>query len=343
MLILVCWHFGGFVHPKHLDVLKQTPPFGEEPVPGPPPGLQTLWAGSWTRISTMANSKENSKQADRSSKTAKWFNPETRWTLLFIGNRGKPITLKRFKGMVLFTLLVIGVIIVLAAGLFLWNRNILSEKNQLESHLIKLEEQNLELRHERDILLTRLVVAESRKPENHDSLPKNQTDEESLEQTEPDANYAEQSAPLLLTATQTEGQNQAEVPSNSDPPGSGLSVAIENFKISVRSDNNSLRVQFKLKNTSPNSRHVSGHAIVVLKGEEIQQDQWVSLPGISLVEGKPTGSQQGNAFGISNFRIMKFTASRPHSPEKFQTASVYVFTPTGELLLEQDFPAKLLR
>ena len=84
----------------------------------------------------MVNSNNNSNQADRSSITAKWFNPDTRWTLLFIGNRGKPITLKRFKGIVLSTLTVVCVFIALAAGLFLWNRNILDEKNQLESQFL---------------------------------------------------------------------------------------------------------------------------------------------------------------------------------------------------------------
>ncbi len=223
----------------------------------------------------MVNSNKNANQADRSSITAKWFNPETRWTLLFIGNRGKPITLKRFKGMVLFTLLVLCVIIFIAAGLFLWNRNILHEKNQLESHLKILEEQNQELRHERDIFLTRLVVAGARTPEKQSSAAENQTVEKSSEQTAQDTTYAEQSVPPAVTTTKAEDQNQAKLPPDSDPPGSGLSVAIENFKLSVKSGNNSLRVQFKLKNTSPYSQHVSGHAIVVLKGEEIQPNQWV--------------------------------------------------------------------
>ena len=289
----------------------------------------------------MVNSNKNLDPADRSSIAAKWFNPETRWTLLFIGNRGKPITLKRFKGMVLFTLLVLCVIIVLAAGLFLWNRNILHEKNQLESHLKQLEEQNQELRHERDILLTRMVVAEARTTEKQGSAPDNQTVEKSSEQTAQDTADAEQSVPPAVTTT--EGQNQVKLQPDSDPPGSGLNVAIENFKLSVKSGNNSLRVQFKLKNTSPYSQHVSGHAIVVLKGEEIQPNQWVSLPGISLIEGKPTGRQQGNTFGISNFKNMRFTASKPQSPEKYQIASVYIFAQTGELLLEQDYPAKILR
>ena len=291
----------------------------------------------------MVNSNKNSNQADRSSITAKWFNPETRWTLLFIGNRGKPITLKRFKGMVLFTLLVLGGIIVLAAGLFFWNRNILNEKNQLESHLKKLEEQNQELRHERDILLTRMVLAEAMTPEKQGSATENQTTEKSSEQAAQETADAEQSVPPAVTTTKAEDQNQVKLQPDSDPPGSGLSVAIEEFKLSVKSGNNSLRVQFKLKNTSPYSQHVSGHAIVVLKGEEIQPNLWVALPGISLIEGKPTGRQQGNAFGISNFKIMRFTASKPQLPEKFQTASVYVFAQTGELLLEQDYPAKILR
>ena len=291
----------------------------------------------------MVNLKKNSKATDRSSTTAKWFNPDTRWTLLFIGNRGKPITLKRFKGMVIFNLLVICVVFALAAGLFMWNRNILEEKNQLESNLNKLEEQNRKLRHQKDILLTRMVVAESRSSEKQGNAPEKQIDEDSSRQTVQDITDAEQFVPPAMSTTKTEDQNQVEVQPDSNPAGSGLSVAIENFKLSVKSGNNSLRVQFKLKNTSPYSQHVSGHAIVVLKGEEIQQNHWVPLPGISLIDGKPTGRQKGNAFGISNFKIMRFTASKPLSPEKFQTASVYVFAQTGELLLEQDFPVKLLR
>jgi len=152
----------------------------------------------------MVNSNKNSHQADRFSKTAKWFNADTRCTLLYIGNRGKPVTLKRFKGMVIFTFIIVCVVIALAAGLFLWNRNILGEKNQLESHLKKMKEQNQQLRHERDILLTRLVVAESRILEKQGSAPEKRTDEESAGQTEPVTNYAEQSVPLAMTTTKTE-------------------------------------------------------------------------------------------------------------------------------------------
>jgi hypothetical protein len=291
----------------------------------------------------MTTSNNNSNQVDSFSTTAKWFGPDTRWTLLFIGNRGKPITLKHFKGMVLITLILVCVFIALAAGLFLWNRDILREKNIVESHLKTMEEKNKELRFERDILLTRLVLADSRKLEKPGISPKKQTDEALSYQKNQVGDSVEQSISPDMQRKEPEVKTPVLDQPEKDPPVSGLSVVIDNFKVSAKSGGSSFRVQFKLKNTSPGSQHISGHAVVVLKGEEIQQSQWMSLPEITLVEGKPTGSQQGNAFGISNFRIMKFRANKPHSPEKFHTASVYVFSQTGELLIEQDFPLKLLR
>jgi hypothetical protein len=290
----------------------------------------------------MVNSNKDSNQTDRSGISANWFNPDTHWTLLFIGNRGKPITLKRFKGMVLMTLVVVIVSIAMGAGLFFWNRNILRDKNQLESQLINVEEQNQELRYERDILMTRLVLAESRAMKKPDNSAQQQTDEALPYRKEPAADNVERSVPPAITTTKTEVQSPVSAQAEKAPTSSVLSVAIDDFKVSTKSGRNSLRLQFKLKNTNQHSQHVSGHAIVVLKGEEIGQNQWLPLPVIPLVDGKPTGRQEGNAFGISNFKIMKFRANMPNSPEKFQAATVYIFSRSGELLIEQDFPLKLV-
>ena len=197
------------------------------------------------------------------------------------------------------------------------------------------------MRHERDILLTRLVVAESRTLEKQDSAPERQSDEEPPGQTGQEINEAVSSPPPAMITTNNGDPIKVNAQPDSESTEEGLSVAIEDFKLSVKSSNNSIRVRFKLKNTSSDSQHVTGHAIVVLKGENIQENQWVSLPGISLIGGKPTGRQQGNAFGIKNFKIMRFTTNKLRSLELFETASVYVFAKTGELLLEQDFPVKL--
>jgi len=83
----------------------------------------------------MASSKNDFKKTGRSLKTSRRPKPDRRWTLLFIGNHGRTITLKRFKGMVLLTLLILSVAIAAAAGLFLWNQNIIREKQKIESNL----------------------------------------------------------------------------------------------------------------------------------------------------------------------------------------------------------------
>ena len=55
--------------------------------------------------------KKNSNQAGRSPKAEKRSNQDRRWTLMFIGNHGRTITLKRFKSMVIliFTVLVVSI------------------------------------------------------------------------------------------------------------------------------------------------------------------------------------------------------------------------------------------
>lgn len=263
--------------------------------------------------------------------------PDGRWTLLFMGKHGRTLTLKRFKGMVFSAIFILAVFVAIAVGLFLWNRDIMEKRNQLESQIKKIEEQNEALRHEKDILLTRLVVAESRVQEFRAGVQESQSGEEYADSAGKDISSGPFTASGQTTA-ETEVQEQVQPRQDGEQPDSGLRVSIENFKISVRSDNDSIGIQFILRNISLYSQYVSGHAIVVLKGEEIQQDRWVSLPPVSLVEGRPSGNRQGKAFGISNYKTMRFTASVPEFFEKLQTASVFVFAQAGDLLLEQDFP-----
>jgi hypothetical protein len=281
------------------------------------------------------------KQA-RSLRNNKRPKLDRRWTLLFIGNRGKTITLKHFKGMVILTLLILSVVIAVAAGLFLWNQDIIQEKHELESNLKKLEERMQALRHEKDIIMTRLVVAEAKVQQHRTRLPEKQTMQESIpDKGENDSRERKQNT-QPAAQTPEAGEPEPAEPENEDNSSeTGLSVAIENFRLTNSTSNNKLKVQFKIKNTSPNSQHVTGHAIVVLKGEQINQSDWLAIPGMPLVEGKPTGRNRGYSFGINYFRTMRFSRSSPKNPDKYEIASLYVFTRSGELLLEQDFDVNL--
>lgn len=289
----------------------------------------------------MGNSSKNSNNTDRSLKSNQRSKPDNRWTVLFIGNHGKTITLKRFKGMVLLTFLVLCISIAITVGLLLLSLNMRREKNQLDSNLKSLEQQIKDLRYEKDVIMTKLVLAESRTKIDLAKKPQKRTEPINAERNNSGARQAKPPTPPSKTQMTTSAKKIDEpLPAviQSEP---APSVAVENFKISPRANENLLRVSFKIKNTSPNSQHVSGHAIVVLKGDQIQQNKWLTIPRLSLSDGKPTGRQRGYAFGIKHFKTMSFKTNLPQSPQIYQNATVYVFTKKGKLLLEQDFPVNL--
>jgi len=286
----------------------------------------------------MEYSKKNSNQAARRPKAGRRSKQDRRWTLLFIGNHGRTLTLNRSKGMVILTFIVLIVSIGVSAGLFVWNQKIIMDNHGLKDNLKNLDERLDTLRHDKDILMTRLVVAESRVQESLGGKPEKTSGNKLSDQEKNDSSGQGTTERLAAKQVASAVPKQIEPETNNAPSDSELSVAIENFQISNRSSDNRLKVQFKIKNTSPNSQRVSGHAIVVLKGE---QTNWLPIPWTSLVVGRPTGKPRGHTFGINYFKTMRLSTRSPKFPEKFQTATVYVFTHKGGLLLEKGYPVKL--
>jgi hypothetical protein len=289
----------------------------------------------------MDNFSEASKKSDRFSNPAKRPKPAGRWTLLFIGNHGRTITLKRFKGMVLLTLLVLCISIAITVGLLFLSLNIRQDKAQLESQMNDLKSQIKTLRYEKDVLMTRLVLAESHSKENAGKI------QEKQEASDPAAEAGNDSAKPEQPTAVTASPKAAPVPEqNESDEAAGqadtqLSVALEDFQLSPKPDENLLRFQFKIKNTSANSQRVSGHTVVVLKGDQISQAKWMAIPAMPLVDGKPTGRHKGHTFGINYFKTLRFSSNYPKYPDEYQVATVYVFSRRGELLLAEDFPVKL--
>jgi hypothetical protein len=298
----------------------------------------------------MDNFSETSKKTGRFINQDKRPKSDQRWTLLFIGNHGRTITLRRFKGMVLLTVFVLCIAIAITVGLLFLSLNIRQEKVQLESRMNDLKEQIKTLRYEKDVLMTRLVLAEARSKvgTGTDKIPPKQEEPDSAGQAEREIEQPKQTPEQTATqeATPALVRNEPEVTADqsdeaADQSDAELSVVLENFQISPKPDENLLRVQFKIKNTSANSQHVSGHTVMVLKGDQISQDRWMAIPSMPLVDGKPTGKQRGYAFGINYFKSMRFSSNYPKSPEDYQVATVYVFTRKGELLVEKDYPVSL--
>jgi len=289
----------------------------------------------------MDNFDDISINEGRSATAGKGPKPDKRWTLIFIGNHGKTITLQRFKGMVLLACLVVLISIAIAVGLLYLSLNNRQDRKQLESELQDLKAQIKALRYDKDVLMTKLVLTESRSKANPAKIPPKQIESATPQQNTNDPEKPRQFTQLAKTRQEMPLEKKVESPAALNQSESGLSVALEDFKISPRADENLLRVQFKIKNTSPNAQRVSGHAIVVLKGEQLPQNKWLSMPAVSLSDGKPTGRQRGYTFGINYFKTMRFKANLPKSISIYKTATVFIFTRKGDLLLEQDFPVNL--
>ncbi|CAB1079183.1 hypothetical protein JY97_00855 [Alkalispirochaeta odontotermitis] len=289
----------------------------------------------------MDNFSLKNKYGARSVKIGKRSKPDKRWTILFIGKHGKTIAVDRFKGMVLFTCLVLFISLATAAGLLYFSLNIRQENQQLRSNFQELKAQIKAIRYEKDLLMTQLVLAESQSRTGPAAI------------TPKPVESASSQKDVIGFKESKQPDRPEKIPENlalekKDEPAaavaraeSGSSVAVEDFKIFPKVDEKLLRVQFKIKNTSPNSQRVAGHAIVVLKGEQRQQNKWLAMPRITLSDGKPTGKQRGYTFGINYFKTMRFKSRLPKSPEIYQKATVFIFSGAGDLLLEQEFPVNL--
>jgi hypothetical protein len=267
--------------------------------------------------------------------------PDRRWTLLFIGDHGRVITLKRFKGIVFLTGLVFVFSVASIILLYWYNESINRKNEKLESSLDLFQKRIQTLRHEKEILMARLVLAESRVKESIDTAPETETPKPGSidEQNEPSQ---KESIEVAAKEKKTPVATAPVAPQPAaEPSDNNFSVNAEDFDILKLPDPKKIKIQFRIRNTSPNSRRVTGHAMVVLKGDDLKPEMWLAVPTIGLVDGKPTGKQRGQKFSINNWRTMRFTTSIPQRPLEYNRAVVYVYSGKGQLLLEEEFPAQI--
>lgn len=268
---------------------------------------------------------------------------DRRWTLLFIGDHGNVITLKRFKAIVLATasmfLLTIGVVAVL---IFL-NASFHNENQEFKKRLEDSQKRIETLRHEKEILMARLVLSESKIKEKVSKGHQGRVQENTTQQSKQKSKAAPKSETPRVNKKKSLGRQTTQtVTTGPETPDSepDFSVAVENFIVSHASDSVNLNAQFKIKNTTPEFQKVAGHAVVVLKSNDLPRHKWLVMPAVGLVGDKPSG-RNGKRFSIKRFRTMNLTSRTPKHSDEFRTAAVYVYLKSGELLLEEDFPVGL--
>ena len=116
---------------------------------------------------------DRTAERGRAESKPKRTKPDNRWTLLFIGDHGKVVTLKRFKSFTFFAGFIFVLSLATIALLYWYNQSIDKNNEKLQSSLDILQKRIKALRHEKDILMARLVLAEARAKESLGDITEN--------------------------------------------------------------------------------------------------------------------------------------------------------------------------
>ena len=116
-----------------------------------------------------------------------------------------------------------------------------------------------------------------------------------------------------------------------------ISIANKNLIVCQDPASESMRVEYKVINTGAKEAPVAGRSVIVLKGDNMDPEDWIVLPNVPLSDLKPTGDR-GKRFRIYNFRTLKYKVPSSAAKGRLETATIFTFTEDGALLMERDYP-----
>jgi len=236
-------------------------------------------------------------------------------TLMLIGENGKIKHIRILKGLVIALILIQVLLFCAAAYIFYAGMKHMEENRALLNALDLSQKNYLAMRDEKDMQTARLVLAESMVKGGVAGADKAASAVVASEKP-----FALQAGPAL------QGR---------------VKVSIDNFKVFHESKINTLNIQFDLKNAGTDIQYITGYAFVILKENNIDQNNWLSVPNVSLVSKRPSQIDKGRRFSISRFKQVYLTTNIKSPPQLYKTATVFVFSISGELLLEKDLPVEI--
>ena len=253
------------------------------------------------------------------------------WSILFLGDHGQIISLGRLKRLVIPLALVLVIATVSFAWLLIVFKSTREDNKNLSDALDLSRQKVMSLRSEKELLMVRLVMAESRiKNSAADISP----------DTDPSVETGADSKAIDKTASLPD-EKQVEEKTAFARPEKFQKTAVEDFIVLFEPDTSALKVQFKIIKTSQSSQPLSGYVFAILKQNKANQNSWLIFPSVPLVSGKPAMFKKGQYFSILRFKTIKFRLQNETNPKRFKNATVFVFAKTGELLLEKSFPIKI--
>jgi len=270
-----------------------------------------------------------------------------RWALLFVDNHGKTISIRRFKGFAITSIFFLIILITATVCLYFLFKNEREQNKNFMNTLAQFQQQVVSLKNDKEVLMARLVVAESKiessQVKTEETLPERMLDNTALiissKENESDATDLEKID--LFNKTQTKEKLTTLEPNASVQSAKPLRVTVDKFNIYHKPDINTLIMEFTLRKIGSKTELVSGDVVVVLKDDEVKMDNWITVPSGAVVSEQLSRKKKGHAFSIYRFVTLKFKVKGETSPDRFKIATVFVFSRKGDLMLKKDFPIKI--
>ena len=191
--------------------------------------------------------------------------------------------------------------------------------------------------------LVRLMVLEGggKPDEKKPEPPPTQKPPEEMPQAEPPpAPIGEGTKDLASEAVEPVTESPSTKPAESaqaSQPVPSERVSVEKLEIRHMVEGHLWEYQFIVKNIDPQGSKLKGYTFIVLEPQEGSEEPPAVSPFTPLKAGRPTIFKKGQYFSIARFKPVKGNFPGAEAIDPFETATVYVYSETGGLLLEQVF------
>lgn len=263
-----------------------------------------------------------------------------KWNILFIGEDGKVVTLKHFKGMVAGVVLLLLAFLAVVIVLYYQYQDRSDRVKVLQNDMAGVQAEYRVLRDEKEQMLAQLVILESKLKSHQEGVPSTGVGRSpaSIESSE-DVAQETTATEVSREMEAKEVQAVAAVDAKTSDPMMVPPVSIANRNLVVCQDplSNLMRVEYKVINIGAKDTPAAGRSVIILKGANMNTEDWIVLPNVPLSDLKPSG-ERGKRFRIYNFRTLKYQVESATVKGPLETATIFTFTDDGKLILERDYP-----
>jgi cell division septation protein DedD len=250
-------------------------------------------------------------------------NQKPQWTILCVNEKGESKTMPHYKRWVTISVWIIILLGGAAAGLGLWLKKALDNQRLLHAQLQDRDTEIKQISEAKELLLARVFRVEK---ELAEAKKKADSVSNDVKSNNTGASHAKETL---------EDQTDASI------PASVSRAAVEAFELTHSSSNSVFTVSFRVRNTGSKKEPLAGYCFVILKHQQSNPKDWVSLPAAALRSGKPLDYKKGSYFSAVNYKDFQLRISDDINLSSFNTATLLVYDPNGKALFEENMPIEL--